>query len=67
MRYQVIKQSATGHCCFEASVIDSTINRKGAIGVVCECFDNDSAYHICQALNEVEMRKKCPAPNVVEP
>lgn len=53
MPFEVIPESITGHCCFVASVVDAEkYTKRGAIGVVCECFDPDDAKLICEALNE---------------
>ena len=52
-RYKVIAGSHTAHCCFEASVIDST-NDKIAM---CECIDEEDAKRICAALNAAEEKK----------
>ena len=52
-RYQVEDYSVSGHCCFEASVID--MDKKdpdrtlGAI--VCECFEKEDAERIAFLLN----------------
>lgn len=46
-RYAVADGSATGHCCFEATVIDLT----RAAYPVCECMDKEEAERICEALN----------------
>lgn len=52
-RYQVINESATSHCCFSHSVVDTTQRKEpmGAVGVMCECFDQADAELICRALN----------------
>lgn len=46
-RYAVLTESATGHCCFEASVVDT--ERDGL--PVAECFDEEDAQLVCDALN----------------
>lgn len=63
MRYQAIDESQSGHCCFNATVVDTTkleiINgeqRKDLDGrflyeIVCECFNLKDAQLICDALN----------------
>lgn len=54
MRYEVIRESVTGHCCFEASVVDVEIRRKEGLpgsGVLCECFEVKDAEKICEVLN----------------
>lgn len=58
MRYIVIPGSVSGHCCFEASVVDESSwvpfdsYEGGYYGhQVCECFDIADAYRIAEALN----------------
>jgi len=46
-RYSVVAGSVTAHCCFEATVVDTT--RGGE--PVCECLDETYAVIICAALN----------------
>ena len=56
MRYQVIEGSKSGHCCFDATVVD-TSHVKGSelySEVVCECFSMENAQLICDALNAKE-------------
>lgn len=48
-RYKVIEHSVSGHCCFEATVID-TLN--GNDEMICESFDIDDAKMIANKLNE---------------
>ena len=65
-RYAIYKGSQSGHCCFEATVVDTT--KPKIIGgkhyrdseesggqyhyeAVCECFDMVDAERICAALN----------------
>jgi hypothetical protein len=43
-RYYVVYESRTGHCCFEASVIDRLY--EDSFAVVCECFDAERAEEI---------------------
>ncbi|MCP4377696.1 MAG: hypothetical protein GY794_16160 [bacterium] len=65
-RYKVLDGSESGHCCFEATVVDTTKllsdlmqnghPYEGSDGEpkcesVCECFDRDDAEQICAALN----------------
>lgn len=47
MRYIVKEGSNTGHCCFEASVVEDS----PAGGSICECFDKDDAKTIASMLN----------------
>lgn len=52
MRYTIVEGSKTGHCCFEASVVDT--ERKSKLGdpyPVCECFSMNDAILIRDALN----------------
>jgi hypothetical protein len=60
-RYQVRKGSQSGHCCFSATVVDSTKPDLMADGrqykdhceQVCECFELADAERIAAALNAV--------------
>lgn len=59
MRYYVIEQSQSGHCCFEATVVDShtpctAYPAAGRYVQVCECFNVEDAYKISDALNTAE-------------
>lgn len=62
-RYIIYNGSKSAHCCFEATVMDST--KPEIIGgehyeddggkhyeTVCECFDMKDAMLICEALNK---------------
>lgn len=64
-RYIIYKGSKSAHCCFEATVMDST--RPEIIGgehyedeggkhyeTVCECFEMEDAELVCRALNALE-------------
>jgi hypothetical protein len=59
LRYKAEEGSASGHCCFEGSVVDlayPTVNvfsaeLIGGFRVVCECFDMEDAEAIAAALN----------------
>lgn len=58
-RYKVVKGSQSAHCCFEATVVDTTkpvmIGGKqyeDQFDAVCECFDYSEAKRIAQAMNE---------------
>lgn len=57
-RYFVKHGSDSGHCCFEASIMDSLVGEMihGDFfpDCVCECFDEDVAEEICKTLNEKE-------------
>ncbi|QGH72604.1 MAG: hypothetical protein [Myoviridae sp. ctThM1] len=54
-RYQVKKGSESGHCCFEASVIDThdsfNIGENVHYTCICECEDYTTAEWIAAALN----------------
>ena len=59
MRYQLVEKSASGHCCFKASILDTDapVERRdggivdGQFRVVCECFELDAAKNILTQLN----------------
>lgn len=64
-RYKVVLGSESAHCCFDATVVDTTrpiINADGNLATkfgsneiyykaVCECFDIEAANQIAAALN----------------
>ncbi len=62
-RYAIYKGSQSGHCCFEATVVDTTKpdiigdkHYQGSDGqfhykAVCECFEEADAELVCKALN----------------
>lgn len=62
-RYKFIEGSESGHCCFEASVVDTWTTQliagkrytggdgNPACKQVCECFEPEDAAQICAALN----------------
>lgn len=57
MRYQVIEESQSGHCCFEATVVDTkrpSPYTKGQFVAVCETFSVEDAHHVAQALNRLD-------------
>jgi len=55
MRYKVVKESVSGHCCFEASVLDTDNTEYREEGdIVCECFGPYDAHKIAEALNEAD-------------
>jgi hypothetical protein len=66
MRYQIYKGSQSSHCCFDATVVDTTKpdiiggeHYKGSDGqyhydIVCECFSIEDAEKIRDALNSLE-------------
>ena len=58
MRYKLVEGSQTAHCCFAFTVVDTTKpvmtggeHYDSQFDPVCECFDFDDAYKICEALN----------------
>ena len=65
-RWRVVGQSQSGHCCFEATVVDGSRpimrhgtpsrNDKGEAEYepICECFTEAEAIQICAALNAVD-------------
>jgi len=67
-RYKVIEGSESGHCCFDATVVDTTRPRIGGDGKpmkkyrsrhfyyesVCECFAVTDAKRIAAALNQTD-------------
>lgn len=64
-RYKVIEGSQSYHCCFCATIVDTTKpleQFEGYDGIpefdsVCECFDIETAEMICAALNKNEELK----------
>lgn len=69
MRYQIFNGSQSAHCCFVATVVDTTEpeiiggqHYKGSDGqlhyeTVCECFSMEDAQLICDALNAADASK----------
>lgn len=66
-RYVVIEGSQSAHCCFEATVVDTSNptvfngvpyapNGKQRYEAVCECFYQEDAERIAAALNAHEAR-----------
>lgn len=60
MRYIVVSESETGHCCFVASVIDTELPETSLRMPVCECFTLEYAHQICDALNAANIITKPP-------
>ena len=66
MRYQIFNGSKSAHCCFYATVVDTTKpeiiggqHYKGSDGqlhyeTLCECFSMEDAQLICDALNAAD-------------
>ena len=58
IRYWVVEESVSGHCCFSASVVDLShpmLNNGRFLGYffcICECFDQTDAELIAAALNK---------------
>jgi len=64
-RHRVVKGSESGHCCFEATVIDTAKEVAGHPDWVCECFDLSRAHAIADAMNaadEEPLSEKVPDP-----
>jgi hypothetical protein len=56
-RFQVVQGSESGHCCFDATVVDTQSPHsafKDSPDWVCECFELEDAEKICAALNAAE-------------
>lgn len=58
MRYKIVDGSQSGHCCFEATVVDTTKpvmlngeHYENQYDPVCECLDLADAEMIAAALN----------------
>lgn len=56
-RYKISEKSDSGHCCFEATVIDT----ENPIKSICECFSIEAAKTICNALNGFDRLEKAVA------
>ena len=53
-RYKAVKGSESGHCCFDATVVDTQTPHPLFARehyYVCECFDMEDAQKIADALN----------------
>ena len=58
LRYRVVDGSQSAHCCFDATVVDTTKpvmiggeHYNGQFEPICECFDVEDATHIAAAMN----------------
>ena len=61
-RYIVVEESLSNHCCFEATIVDTSEGRspndpnwKGETywnKTICECFTKEDAYFIAKQLND---------------
>ncbi len=57
MRYKVINESVSAHCCFEATVVDTQTpctTYAERMRTVCECFTHADALRVARALNAEE-------------
>jgi hypothetical protein len=67
MRYKIIEESTSGHCCFDYTVVDTSKplilvddavwaqgNCETLYETVCECFEKNFAEIVCSALNKQE-------------
>jgi len=59
-RYKIVEDSQSAHCCFTATVVDTTKpimyggeHYNNQYESVCECFDIKDAEMICEALNKL--------------
>ncbi len=57
-RYKVVEGSQSAHCCFDATIVDTTRSvmiggkqYEGQFEAVCECFSKEAANMIAAALN----------------
>lgn len=64
MRYAIVDGSQSVHCCFDYTVVDTTKpcivggeHYKGRFESICECFDEEQAQLVCDALNAHEARR----------
>lgn len=53
-RYKVIWGSESGHCCFEATVVDTFCDEPV---LVCECFNMENAQKIADLLNAAHRKQ----------
>lgn len=57
-RYQIMNKSITAHCCFSHTIMDTTKPQDYSdefgehFDPVCECFSEEDAQLVCQALNQ---------------
>ena len=64
MKYAIVNGSQSAHCCFDYTVVDTTrpymIGGKqydGRFESICECFDEEQAQLVCDALNAHEAHR----------
>jgi hypothetical protein len=56
MRYYVVKESVSGHCCFTASVMDRiAVEQDEHAEPVCECYYVADAKRICKVMELMGM------------
>ena len=55
MKYRVVNESPSAHCCFNSAVIFDDEN--GREETICETFEITDAEEICKALNEMEVKR----------
>ena len=60
MKYKVVEGSESSHCCFKATVINTSKKNKysGNQKAICECFDKEDAKLITEALNKYKKNKQ---------
>lgn len=70
LRYRVIAESVSNHCCFSFTVVEVTPHHPDTYQIetygysfnsVCECFDDVDAENICDALNMRDQMRKAAA------
>lgn len=61
MRYKIVDESQSVHCCFRKTVVDTTrpvmihgAHHDGKYEPMCECIDEEAAPVICDAINAVD-------------
>lgn len=54
MRYKVINESLSDHCCFQFTVVDTSLDEGADDYNVCECFEEGLAIKICDSLNKTD-------------
>lgn len=60
-RYKAVEGSESGHCCFEATVVDTQTpirNKYDEFDEVCECFSMEIAQEIADALNAAHRKQQ---------
>jgi len=56
LRFKVLYESATGHCCFQYSVVEEDWKESdGGHKVWAECFDKEHAVKICEVLQNANL------------